>query len=98
MHFDSINLKQERNERVEDLSKSVQPRDWVEFTASTKNSNMHCACCVEIALLLMLLSAHVTSVLFLVFNFVLINGFYWSYTLLLKSPVLMRSWLKLYPN
>ena len=55
---------------------------------------MHCACCVEIAILLMLLSAHVTSVLFLVQfnNFVLTMGFFWSYTLLLKSPVLMCSW------
>ena len=43
----------------------------------------------------MLLSAHVTNVLFLVwFNtFALTTGFYWSYTLLLKLPVLMRSWL-----
>jgi len=42
----------------------------------------------------MLLSVHVTSVLFLVWfnNFVLITGFYWSYTLLLKSPILKRSW------
>jgi len=41
-----------------------------------------------------LLSVHVTSVLFLVrFNyFALTMGFYWSYTLLLKSPVLVRSW------
>jgi len=40
----------------------------------------------------MLLSAHVTSVLFLVwFNnyFALTTGFYWSYTLLLKLPILM---------
>ena len=40
----------------------------------------------------MLLSVHVTSVLFLVwFNnyFALTTGFYWSCTLLLKSPVLM---------
>ena len=38
----------------------------------------------------MLLSAHVISVLFLVQfdNFALTMGFYWSYTLLLKSPVL----------
>ena len=43
--------------------------------------------------MLMLLSVHVTSVLFLVrFNsFALTVGFYWSYTLLLYSPVLMRS-------
>ena len=43
---------------------------------------MHCACCVEIAILLMLLSVHVTSVLFLVQfnNFVLTMGFFWSYT------------------
>ena len=36
------------------------------------------------AILLMLLSAHVTSVLFLVqfSNFALTTGFYWSYTLL----------------
>ena len=41
-----------------------------------------------------MLSVHVTSVLFLVWfnNFALNMGFYWSYTLLLKSPVLMRSW------
>ena len=35
-----------------DLSKGVQLRkirNWVEFTASTKNSNTHCACCVEIS-------------------------------------------------
>ena len=45
-------------------------------------------------MLLMLLSVHVTSVLFLVLfnNFALITGFYWSYTLLLKSPILKRSW------
>ena len=43
----------------------------------------------------MLLSTHVTSVLFLVRfnNFALTTGFYWSYTLLLKSPVLNCSWL-----
>ena len=43
--------------------------------------------------MLMLLSMHVTSVLFLVRfnNFALTTGFYWSYTLLLKSPVLMHS-------
>ena len=49
---------------------------------------------MEIAILLMLLSVHVTSVLFLVqFNNLpgLHTDFYWSYTLLLKSPVLMRS-------
>ena len=42
----------------------------------------------------MLLSGHVTSVLFLVrFNyFALTTGFYWSYTLLLKSPILKSSW------
>ena len=40
----------------------------------------------------MLLSVHVTSVLFLVRfnNFALTVGFYWSYTLLLKLPVLKR--------
>ena len=45
----------------------------------------------------MLLSVHVTSVLFLVQfnNFALTTSFYWSYTLLLKSPVLMRSWSKI---
>ena len=37
----------------------------------------------------MLLSVHVTSVLFLGNNFALTMGFYWSCTLLLKSPVLM---------
>ena len=43
--------------------------------------------------MLMLLSVHVTRVLFLVLagNFALTMGFYWSYTLLLKSPVLMHS-------
>ena len=43
--------------------------------------------------MLMFLSVHVTRVLFLVLvgNFTLTMGFYWSYTLLLKSPVLMRS-------
>ena len=43
--------------------------------------------------MLMLLSVHVTSVLFLVRfnNFALTVGFYWSYALLLQSPVLMRS-------
>ena len=42
----------------------------------------------------MLLSGHVTSVLFLVWfnNFALTTGFYWSYTLLLKSPILKSSW------
>ena len=42
----------------------------------------------------MLLSTQVTSVLFLVQfnNFALTTGFYWSYNLLLKSPVLMHSW------
>ena len=41
----------------------------------------------------MLLSVHVTSVLFLVRfnNFALTMGFYWSYTLLLKSPLRMHS-------
>ena len=38
----------------------------------------------------MLLSVHVTSVLFLVW-FTLTMGFYWSYTLLLQLPVLMCS-------
>ena len=44
--------------------------------------------------MLMLLCVHVTSVLFLVLagNSALTMDFYWSYTLLLKSPVLMRSW------
>ena len=43
--------------------------------------------------MLMLLSMHMTSVLFLVWfnNFTLTMGFYWSYTLLLWSPVLMHS-------
>ena len=42
----------------------------------------------------MLLSAHVTSVQFLVWfnNFTLTTGFYWSCMLLLKSPILMCSW------
>ena len=41
----------------------------------------------------MLLSVHVTSVLFLVWfnNSALTTGIYWSYTLLLKLPVLMHS-------
>ena len=39
----------------------------------------------------MLLSMHVTRVLGRFNNFALTTGFYWSYTLLLKSPVLMRS-------
>ena len=41
----------------------------------------------------MLLCVHVTSVLFLVLagNSALTIGFYWSYTLLLQLPVLMRS-------
>ena len=44
--------------------------------------------------MLMLLCVHMTSVLFLVLagNFTLTMGFYWSYTLLLYLPVLMRSW------
>ena len=69
-------------------------RNQAKFPTGTKNSNMHCVCCVEIAILLMLLSAHVTSVLFLVQfnNFVLTICFFWSYTLLLKLPVLMCSW------
>ena len=49
---------------------------------------------MEIAILIRLLSVHVTSVLFLVqFNNLprLRTDFNWSYTLLLKSPVLMRS-------
>ena len=83
--------------RTGNLSKSMQlckTRNQAKFPTGTKNSNMHCACCVEIAILLMLLSTHVTSVLFLVQfnNFVLTMGFFWSYTLLLKSPVLMCSW------
>ena len=43
--------------------------------------------------MLILLSMDVTSVLFLVQfnNFALTAGFYWSYTLLLKLPVLMWS-------
>ena len=50
---------------------------------------MHCARCA--AILLVLLSAHVTSVLFLVRfnNFALIKDVYWSYTLLLKSAILV---------
>ena len=42
----------------------------------------------------MLLSVHVTSVLFLVWvdNFALTTDFYWSYTLLLKLLVHMHSW------
>ena len=46
---------------------------------------------VEISRLLMLLRVHMTSVLFLArfTNFALTTGFYWSYTLLLKSPVLV---------
>ena len=42
----------------------------------------------------MLLSTHMTSVLSLVQfnNFALTTGFYWSYTLLLKSSVLIQSW------
>ena len=42
----------------------------------------------------MLLSMHMTSVLFLVQfnNFALTTGFYWIYTLLLKLLVLTRSW------
>ena len=41
----------------------------------------------------MLLSVHVTSVLFLARfdNFAQNTGFYWSYMLLLKSPVLVCS-------
>ena len=34
----------------------------------------------------MLLSTHVTN------SFALTTGFYWNYMLLLKLPVLMRSW------
>ena len=43
--------------------------------------------------MLMLPSVHVTRVLFIVLagNSALTMGFYWSYTLLLQSPVLMRS-------
>ena len=46
----------------------------------------------------MLQSVPVTSVLFLVRfnNFALTTGFYWSYMLLLKSPVLMHSWVSAY--
>ena len=42
----------------------------------------------------MLLSAHVTSSFFSIWfnNFALTTGFYWSYTLFLKSLVLMRSY------
>ena len=42
----------------------------------------------------MLLSVHVTSVLFLVWvdNFALTTDFYWSYMLLLKLLVHMCSW------
>ena len=42
----------------------------------------------------MLLSVHVTRVLFLVWfnNFALTTGFYWSYMLFLKSLVLMCSY------
>ena len=70
----------------------------MEFTASTKNSNMHCARYIEIAILLALVSVHVTSVLFLVWfnNFAPTMGFYWSYTLLLKSLILMHSWYRIY--
>ena len=59
-----------------------------EFTPNTKNINTYCA---RLHRKLMLLSVHVTSVVFLVWfnNFALTTGFY--YTLLLKLPVLMRS-------
>ena len=50
---------------------------------------MHCAHCIYRNVL----SVHMTSVLILVWfnNFALTMGFYWSYTLLLKLPVLVRS-------
>ena len=68
-------------------------RNWAEFPASTKNNNTHCTGCIKQAVLLMLLSKQLTSVLFLVQfnNFVQTMGFYWSYTLFLKSPILMHS-------
>ena len=74
--------------RTGDLSKLRKIRNQVKFTASTKNSNTHCACCIEIAILLMLLCAHVTSVLFLVWfnNFALTSiGVTRSYSTCLHS-------------
>ena len=61
-------------------------------TASTKNSNTHSDCtrCVEIKNVAK--RACDQCFIFVRFNnFALTAGFYWSYTLLLKSPVLMRS-------
>ena len=54
----------------------------------TMNKTLHGIPLTVSAILLMLLSVHVTNVLFLV-RFNNTTGFYWSYILLLKSPILM---------
>ena len=67
----------------------------MEFPARTKNSDMHCACCKEKSHFVNVAKRARVSVLFLLRfnNFTLTRGFYWSYTLLLKLPVLIRSCL-----
>ena len=56
---------------------------------------MHCACCVEIGYFVNVAkrTRDQCSILSTVNNSALTMGFYWSYTLLLKSPILMYSWL-----
>ena len=76
-------------------------RNRAEFTTNTKNSNTPCTHCIDKNHYTMLLSTHVTGCSFLVRfnnfnNFAWTTGFYWSYMLLLKPPVLMRSWTIVY--
>ena len=55
---------------------------------------MHCTRCIEISHFVNVAKHTHASVLFLE-QFCLTMGFYWSYTLLLKLPVLMRSCMEL---
>ena len=70
----------------------------MEFPASIKNSNTHRACYIETSHFVNVTKRARASVLFLVWfdNFALTTGFYWSYTLLPKSPVLMRFCSQIY--
>ena len=70
--------------------------DYVKFEYQAEfNTSIyaHCACCVEISHFVNVAKGTCASVLCLVQfnNFVLTTGFYWGYTLLLKSPVPMCS-------
>ena len=68
---------------------------WVRmcnFETSTRNSNMYCTCYIDINHALLLRTWLGAEFVVRFNNFALTAGFYWSYTLLLKPPVLMHSW------